>query len=136
MKIVDIIINRFISRNLDDVTVNSSESPKENIRLYYRSQMKKQLQEKNLKSITETNLSPVDETENIQTLLYYKNRKVGNLFVKNKGSSLIMNGVVSGIPRKQLPERFLFADNKIKMARKPGKKQKENAVGCTGEGER
>ena len=27
-------------------------------------------------------------------------------------------------------------DNKIKMARKPGKKQKENAVGCTGEGKR
>ena len=83
MKIVDIIINRFISRNLDDVTVNSSESPKENIRLYYRSQMKKQLQEKNLKSITETNLSPVDETKNIQTLIYYKNRKVDNLFLKS-----------------------------------------------------
>ena len=27
---------------------------------------------------------------------------------------------------------FLFDDNKIKMARKPGKKQKENSVGCTG----
>ena len=26
--------------------------------------------------------------------------------------------------------------NKIKMARKPGKKQKENPVGCTGEGKR
>ena len=26
-------------------------------------------------------------------------------------------------------------DNKIKMARKPGKKQKENPIGCTGEGE-
>ena len=28
---------------------------------------------------------------------------------------------------------LLFDDNKIKMARKPGKKQKENPVGCTGE---
>ena len=27
-------------------------------------------------------------------------------------------------------------DNMIKMARKPGKKQKENPVGCTGEGKR
>ena len=27
-------------------------------------------------------------------------------------------------------------DNKIKMARKPGKKQKQNPVGCTGEGKR
>ena len=25
-------------------------------------------------------------------------------------------------------------DNKVKMARKPGKKQKENPAGCTGEG--
>ena len=29
---------------------------------------------------------------------------------------------------------FLFDDNKIKMARKPGKKLKENPVGCIGEG--
>ena len=29
---------------------------------------------------------------------------------------------------------FLFDDHNIKMARKPGKKQKENPVGCTGEG--
>ena len=32
--------------------------------------------------------------------------------------------------------QLLFDDNKIKMARKPGKKQKENMVGCTGEGKR
>ena len=31
---------------------------------------------------------------------------------------------------------FLFNENKIKMARKPEKKQKENLVGCTGEGKR
>ena len=31
---------------------------------------------------------------------------------------------------------LLFDNNKIKMARKPGKKQKENLVGCTGEGKR
>ena len=29
---------------------------------------------------------------------------------------------------------LFFDDYKIKMARKPGKKQKENLVGCTGEG--
>ena len=28
----------------------------------------------------------------------------------------------------------LFDDNMIKMTRKPGKKQKESPVGCTGEG--
>ena len=31
---------------------------------------------------------------------------------------------------------LLFDDNKIKMARKPGKKQKENLVRFTGEGKR
>ena len=29
---------------------------------------------------------------------------------------------------------LLFDDNKIKMAKKPGEKQKENPVGCTWEG--
>ena len=29
---------------------------------------------------------------------------------------------------------LLFDDNNLKMARKPGKKQKENPVACTGEG--
>ena len=29
---------------------------------------------------------------------------------------------------------LLFDDNKIKVARRPGKKQKENPVGCTGDG--
>ena len=28
--------------------------------------------------------------------------------------------------------RCRFVDNKVKMARKPGKKQKEISVGCTG----
>ena len=31
---------------------------------------------------------------------------------------------------------LLFDNIKVKMARKPGKKQKENPVGCTGEGKR
>ena len=31
---------------------------------------------------------------------------------------------------------LMLFDDKIKMARKPGKEQKENPVGCTGEGKR
>ena len=31
---------------------------------------------------------------------------------------------------------LLFDNNKVKIVRKPGKKQKENPVGCTGESER
>ena len=31
---------------------------------------------------------------------------------------------------------LLFDEYKIKMARKPGQKQKENPIGCTGEGKR
>ena len=31
---------------------------------------------------------------------------------------------------------LLFDDNKVKKARKPGKKQKENPIGRTGEGKR
>ena len=36
----------------------------------------------------------------------------------------------------QITQMLLFDDDKIKVARKPGKKQKENPVGCTGEGKR
>ena len=35
-----------------------------------------------------------------------------------------------------LQTMLLFDDNRVKMARKPGKKQKENPVGCTGERKR
>ena len=44
-------------------------------------------------------------------------------------------------PHKKLMEKvsasnqyrlLLFDDNKVRMSRKPGKKQKENLVGCTG----
>ena len=34
------------------------------------------------------------------------------------------------------PCMLLFDDNKVKIARKPGKKQKENPESCTGEGNR
>ena len=30
--------------------------------------------------------------------------------------------------------KLLFDNNKMKMVRKPAKKQKENPLGCTGEG--
>ena len=45
---------------------------------------------------------------------------------------------VSGVPLSSTINYYfsLLDDNKIKMARKPGKKPKENPVGCTGEGKR
>ena len=50
--------------------------------------------ERKSKSIIETNLSPVDEIKNIQTLIYYKNRKVGNLFLKNNPHKKTVSHVV------------------------------------------
>ena len=40
---------------------------------------------------------------------------------------------------ENVSEKIVFSchdDNKMKMARKPGNKQKENLVGCTGKGKR
>ena len=52
----------------------------------------------------------------------------------------IINDYLRNWLNRQHPDRvhllLFFDDNKIKMARKPGKKQKENSVGCTGEGKR
>ena len=39
-------------------------------------------------------------------------------------------------PMKKQKENTMLFDNKIKMARKPMKKQKENLVGCNGESKR
>ena len=43
--------------------------------------------------------------------------------------------LLKGVPAVYL-FLLLFDDNKTKMTRKPGKKQKENSVWCTGEGKR
>ena len=96
MKIVDSVISRFISRNLDHGNANRTQPPEENIRFYYRSQINSNYkqEERNLKSIIETNLSPVDQTKNIQTLIYYKNRKVSNLFLKNNPHKKTISHVV------------------------------------------
>ena len=45
-----------------------------------------------------------------------------------------INGLMVMFPGIPNPRENIFGDNKTKMARKPGKKLKENPVGCTGEG--
>ena len=62
-----------------------------------------------------------------------KNRKMNFLF----DSALCASFMKMGAKLKRgLHILMLFDDNKVKMARKPGKKQKEIAVACTGEGKR
>ena len=57
-------------------------------------------------------------------------------FVRGEPSdylTLTGNNVVPCVTRQSL---LLLFDNKIKMARKPEKKQKKNPVGCTWQGKR
>ena len=57
-------------------------------------------------------------------------RLKGNI---REGLREYMTGTVLELSLEITLVRLLFDDNEIEMARKPGKKQKENPVGCTGE---
>ena len=55
----------------------------------------------------------------------------GNLLIKTLFLAFLSEG--RGL---LLFDRLLFDENMIKMARKPGKKQNENPLECTGKGKR
>ena len=76
---------------------------------------------------------------NFRFLFHLPNFIIFVIYTLRKISSARMEFIISTLGR--LPWNFdqsllLFNDNKIKIAWKPGKKQKENPVRCTKEGER
>jgi len=84
MKIIDETIGNFLSK-ICSIT-GSQEDPKEKITIYYENQMTSyyKIEEKRLKEIIYNNVLPSDEYKSIQFIIYYRNRKLKNLLIKNR----------------------------------------------------
>ena len=85
MKIIQNVINKFVSRHIENRPENQCDTETEKIHLYYRNQMSSyyKQEELNLKRIVSSHVFPTDENKSISLQIYYKNKKVRNLFIKN-----------------------------------------------------
>lgn len=87
MKLIDETIRKFLNnKNVQDVS-NNTNSKK--IKFYYEGQMSNnyKVEEKQLKNIVAKHVKPVKEEEIVELCIYYKNKKLKNLFIHNKDKS-------------------------------------------------
>jgi hypothetical protein len=86
MTLIDRTINNFVKQK---VLKNPSIIPKRQIQLFFQNQMSinYKIEEKQLEQIVLRNIQPVAATEEIKLLIYYKNRKLKDLFIRNKTPS-------------------------------------------------
>ena len=80
--IIDGEVAKFRSRI---ATVTAIVEPQQCVKLYYRNQMTSQYKqdERNLRSVIDQYVTP-EQDKTLKLFIYYKNRKVSNMFVKNK----------------------------------------------------
>ena len=86
MKIIDERIRKF----LDNVFVGPNpETNLDAIKFYFRNQMSQNYknEEKILNKIIDTHIKPVKDNKKVSLFIYYKNKKLQNLFIKNKVNS-------------------------------------------------
>ena len=81
--VVENIINSFINSKVMKVEANSQE--KTDVTLYFESQMTQNYKqdENQLKAIINSNIRPVAVNDRVKLIIYYKSRKLKNLFIKN-----------------------------------------------------
>ena len=81
------IIDRTLKEFLDKMVTNQQPSPTSNkIKLYFQGQMCKnyKVEEKQLKYIINKNVKPTSDDNKLELVVYYKTRKLKELFIKNK----------------------------------------------------
>jgi hypothetical protein len=81
MKIIETEIKRFLQRKYD-----TPEMPrKTDLKIYYKGQFTSQYkqEEQQLRKIIEDNVTPAAETSTVKLQIYYKARKLANLFIRN-----------------------------------------------------
>jgi len=85
MALIDETVNKFIESKITPKNIPGNESSNE-VRLFFCNQMSTdyKLTERKLKKIIETNVSVVNDTDKLSLLIYYKGRKLRNLFINNK----------------------------------------------------
>ena len=84
MAIIDKEVKKFLDKQLSNVAAN--ENTQSNIDFYYRSQMVSsyKVEEDKLKKLIEENVKPIEDNSVIRLYIYYKNKKLKNLVIKNK----------------------------------------------------
>jgi len=89
MKIIDNEINKFITRKTESMQPCPPEPPPPpNINFFFNNQMTSHHKndEKFLNNITEKYIKSVDPAKKVKLIIFYRNRKLLNLFIKNKGN--------------------------------------------------
>jgi hypothetical protein len=83
MALIDRTINNFVNQKFQD---NPSITPRKKILLFFQNQMSTnyKTEEKQLEQIVHRNIQPVAATEEIKLLIYYRNRKLKDLLIRNK----------------------------------------------------
>lgn len=87
MSIIDSTVNNFLQNKVDN---NQPVLTHTNIDLFYESQMHSgyKQEEKQLQLLIKKHLEPIEEDHRIRLLIYYKNKKLKNLLIKNNISSI------------------------------------------------
>jgi len=83
MHIIDDAIDKFLSKAMQ---CPSNDDEEQNINLFYESQMTSQYrsEEKRIKSIISDNIKPAIDGTKVKLIIYYKNRKLKDLIIKNR----------------------------------------------------
>jgi hypothetical protein len=81
MNLIETTINSFLSQKINDQDSEKSGC----IDIYFKNQMTSNYKqdEKQLRDVIEKTMAPSDPTEKVKLNIYYQNRKVRNLFIKN-----------------------------------------------------
>lgn len=85
MKAIDREVKDFLDKILRQQEPTAA-IPNNKIELFFQGQMcsNYKVEEKQLKTIIEKNVQPVDDNHHISLRIYYKNKKLHNLFIRNK----------------------------------------------------
>ena len=81
MSLIEKTINKFITNNQSTPIAQQTNY----VKIFYQNQMSSQYkqEENNLKKIVNDHLTPTNQEESIQLQIYYKNKKLKNLLIKN-----------------------------------------------------
>ena len=86
--IIDRQIEKFVTNKLISNSINTPESPRSTIDLYYRSQFHRnyKIDERVLREIIDNNVKCTDQQTSISLIIYYINKKTHNLIMRNNSA--------------------------------------------------
>ena len=85
MAVIDSVISRFVDSKVKSSEEQNEAETKKNVSFYFLNQMSENYKqdEKQLQDIFNKNVSPISNDSHVQLIIYYKSRKLKDLFIKN-----------------------------------------------------